>query len=52
MSDKDIFREHVKELFELRIEELANRLEIPQEMAASYIVVKIMLETEAIVWDK
>jgi hypothetical protein len=48
MSDKEIAKAHAKELLELRIEELSKRLDIPEDVAASYIIVKIMLETEGL----
>jgi len=48
MSNNEILRAHAKELLELRIHELSKRLDIPEDVAASYIIVKIMLETEGL----
>ena len=47
-TDEKILRANIKELLELRAQELAKRLNIDEQMAAHFIVVKIMLETEGL----
>ena len=43
MSDRDILKAHVKELFELRIHELVERFNITEEEASNFLFVHILL---------
>jgi len=43
MSDRDILKAHVKELFELRIHELVELCDITEDEAANFLFVHILL---------
>ena len=51
MSDDDILRAHNKELFEHRIKELSELLDVPEDYCAGYILVDIVLKHKGIKLD-
>lgn len=51
MSDDDILRAHNKELFEHRVKELSELLDVPEHYIAGYILVDIVLKHRGIKLD-
>jgi hypothetical protein len=51
MIDDDILRAHNKELFEHRIKELSELLDVPEDYCAGYILVDIVLKHKGIKLD-
>ncbi len=51
MSKDEILRAHNKELFEHRIKELAELLDVPEKYAAGWIVCDIVMKYMGITFD-
>ena len=51
MSNENILRAHNKELFEHRVKELSELLDVPEDYIAGYILVDIVLKHRGIKLD-